>query len=543
MSNKEISSALKRLAALMELHEENAFKIKSLQNGAFQIDRFGSPIEGLSEAQILEIPGIGKGIAQKIHRIIHGEHDEEIDALLARTPVGLMELLNVKGLGPKKVRVLWKELEIESVGELLYACNENRLIELSGFGAKTQENIRQALEYVLQNEGKLHFDEAEILANEAILQLKNTGFSGVLEFTGELRRQNEVVTHIELLYSGDTSDIHASETLKKIDNVHFEFTLAEARKPLLIHVCASNELGSAQHRLTGPAEHCTEIAATGTFASEEDLYTAVGKSYTHPALRDWSYAEASKLSSNKLLELSDFRGMLHCHSTYSDGVDSLEAMAKAVEGMGMQYFGICDHSRSAGYAGGLSEQKVLEQHAEIDRLNAANPKFKIFKGIESDILVDGSLDYPEEILKQFDLIVASVHSVLRMDEAKATARLIRAVENPYTCILGHPSGRLLLSRRPYPIDYPKLIDACAANGVSIELNAHPYRLDLDWRWIPRCMEKGVKISINPDAHRIDGLRDIRYGMLVSQKAGLNAENVLNCLDAASFESWLKTRKR
>ena len=543
MSNKEISSALKRLAALMELHEENAFKIKSLQNGAFQIERFGSPIEGLSEAEILAIPGIGKGIAQKIHRMIHGESDEETDALLARTPVGLVELLSVKGLGPKKVRVLWNELEIESVGELLYACNENRLVELSGFGAKTQENIRQALEYALQNEGKLHFAEAELLANEAILQLRKVGLSGVLEFTGELRRQNEVVTQIELIYVGDIASIHETEVLKKASTSHFEYALAETRKPVHIHFCNAEEFGTMQHRHTGPESHCSEIAAKGSFEKEDDVYSAVGKSYIQPALRDWKYDEALKLTSNKLLELGDFKGMLHCHSTYSDGVHSLEAMAKAVEGMGMQYFGICDHSRSAGYAGGLSEQRVLEQHAEIDKLNAANPKFKIFKGIESDILVDGSLDYPEEILKQFDFIVASVHSVLRMDEAKATARLIRAVENPYTCILGHPSGRLLLSRRPYPIDYPKLIDACAANGVSIELNAHPYRLDLDWRWIPRCIEKGVKISINPDAHRIEGLRDIRYGMLVAQKAGLTAEHVLNCLGKDDFTQWLKTRKQ
>jgi DNA polymerase (family 10) len=417
------------------------------------------------------------------------------------------------------------------------------LVELSGFGAKTQENIRQALEYALQNEGKLHFAEAELLANEAITQLKNAGLSGMLEFTGELRRQNEVITQIELIYSGDIAAIQESEVLQKINASHFEYALAETHKPIRVHVCSSDAFGTMQHRLTGPESHCAEIATIGNFEKEADVYAAAGKSYIQPALRDWSYTEAVSLASNKMLELSNFKGMLHCHSTYSDGVHSLEAMAKAVEGMGMQYFGICDHSRSAGYAGGLSEQRVLEQHAEIDKLNAANPKFKIFKGIESDILVDGSLDYPEEILKQFDFIVASVHSVLRMDEAKATARLIRAVENPYTCILGHPSGRLLLSRRPYPIDYPKLIDACAANGVSIELNAHPYRLDLDWRWIPRCIEKGVKISVNPDAHRIEGLRDIRYGMLVAQKAGLTAEHVLNCLGKDDFTQWLKTRKQ
>jgi DNA polymerase (family 10) len=543
MSNKEISSALKRLAALMELHEENAFKIKSLQNASFQIDRWGSPIEGLSENEILAIPGIGKGIAQKIHRLITGEEDAETVALLAKTPVGLIELLRLKGLGPKKVRVLWNELEIESVGELLYACNENRLIELSGFGSKTQENIRQALEYAMQNEGKLHYAEAELLANEVIHRLKNVGLAGMLEFTGELRRQNEVVTQVELIYSGEFNTIQESEELKKIDTSLFEYTLAEALKPVRVHVCSAAAFGTMQHRLTGPESHCAEIAADKDFASEEAVYAAAGKSYIQPALRDWSYTEALSYSKGKMIETPEIKGILHCHSTYSDGVHSLEAMANAVEQMGLEYFGICDHSRSAGYAGGLSEQRVIAQHAEIDQLNAANPKFKIFKGIESDILVDGSLDYSEEILKQFDFIVASVHSSLRMEEAKATARLIRAVENPYTTILGHPSGRLLLSRRAYPIDYPKLIDACAANEVSIELNAHPYRLDLDWRWIPRCIEKGVKISINPDAHRIEGLRDIRYGVMVAQKAGLQPNGVLNCLDKEEFGQWLTARKR
>lgn len=542
MTNKEISAALKRLAALMELHEENAFKIKSLQNGAFQIDRWGSPIDALSEAEILAIPGIGKGIAQKIHRLITGEHDSEIDALLAKTPVGLIELLNVKGLGPKKVRVLWKELEIESVGELLYACNENRLVELSGFGSKTQDNILQTLEYVLQNEGKLHFAEAELLAKQAIVELREIGFAGRLEFSGELRRQNEVITNIELLYAGDIAITQESNLVKKIDSSRFEISLDEARKPIVMHTCAISKFGTAQFRLTGPEPHCTEIGSIGDFSAEEDVYIAAKKRYIHPALRDWPYDEALSFSKGKMVETADMKGILHCHSTYSDGVHSLEAMAKAVKQMGYEYFGICDHSRSAGYAGGLSEQRVAEQHTEIDKLNAANPNFKIFKGIESDILIDGSLDYPEDILKKFDIIVASVHSSLRMDEAKATARLIRAVENPYTTILGHPSGRLLLSRRAYPIDYPKLIDACAANGVCIELNAHPYRLDIDWRWIPRCVEKGVKISINPDAHRIEGLNDVRYGILVAQKAGLEAFNVLNCLGKNDFEHWLAARK-
>jgi DNA polymerase (family 10) len=214
-------------------------------------------------------------------------------------------------------------------------------------------------------------------------------------------------------------------------------------------------------------------------------------------------------------------------------------MALATQALGKEYFGICDHSKSAFYANGLSIERVAQQHAEIDKLNQKFENFRIFKGIESDILSDGSLDYPDEVLASFDFIVASVHSVLRMDEERATARLIKAVENPYTTILGHPSTRLLLSRKGFPINYPKLIDACAANNVSIELNAHPYRLDIDWKLIPLCVGKGVKIAINPDSHRKEGLTDIRYGVLVAQKAGLKAEDVLNNLSLQAFSEHIK----
>jgi DNA polymerase (family 10) len=242
-----------------------------------------------------------------------------------------------------------------------------------------------------------------------------------------------------------------------------------------------------------------------------------------------------------LIEWSDLKGVLHNHTTYSDGVHTLREMADHCKSMGYGYLGICDHSKTAVYANGLTIDKVLEQQAEIDKLNADYEGFKILKGIESDILGDGSLDYPEELLKTFDFVVASVHSGLKMNEEKATARLLKAIENPYTTILGHPTGRLLLARAGYPINHKKIIDACAANNVSMELNAHPYRLDIDWRWIPYCIEKGVKISINPDAHHKEGFKDMYYGICVARKGMLDAENCLNAMNLEAFLSYIQKK--
>jgi DNA polymerase (family 10) len=549
LSNKDISRALKLLASLLELHDENPFKVKSVQNAAFQIDRLGYALEGMSEADILAIPGIGKGMAQKIHALLHTGSEVEFDALIQNTPVGLVEMLRIKGLGAKKVRALWKELGIESPGELLYACNENRLVELSGFGSKTQENIRQAIEFSHQNQGKLHYANAQLLADQVIQKLQAV-FTGIsIEYTGALRRQCEVIEHIELLVLNNFEMCTCKEEgvfeIELSEGNVWQYLDSASGQRITLHLAAEIEYGSQLFTTTGPKEFIASILTTHELKqapTEQECFNTFQIPYLQPFLRDWPLEEALHLQSDERLQLTDFRGILHCHSTWSDGIHSLEQMADAVKAMGMDYFGICDHSKSAGYAGGLSIERVAQQHTEIDRLNEKYSDFKIYKGIESDILGDGSLDYPDEVLKSFDFIVASVHSVLRMDEKRATERLIKAVENPYTTILGHPSGRLLLSRPSYPIDYNKLIDACAANGVSIELNAHPYRLDIDWRWIPQCMKKNVKISINPDAHRIDGLSDIRYGVLAAQKGGLKKEFLFNAMDKEAFERFLSSKK-
>jgi DNA polymerase (family 10) len=537
MTNKEISKALKLSAALGELHGENPFKLKSLNNASFQIDRLGDTLMGKSLQEIQAIQGIGKGIADKIIELLDEGTTTELQNYLEKTPVGVVEMLSVKGIGPKKVSLLWHELGIESTGELLYACNENRLVSIKGFGAKTQESIKKALEYKLANLGKLHFAEAEDVASTVVNFIKNEEPNWEIELTGELRRKMEVINGIEILV--DIDEVALVDVLSRnpmFSNFTEETGYLECsfdEKYKISFICSSPD--EFQHQLlltTGPAEHLHELDLDPEepVNNEDDFYSERGYPFIIPELRDLPLEEASTIDTEKLVKLEDIRGTIHNHSTWSDGANTLEEMAIGAKKLGLEYLIICDHSKSAFYAGGLSIESVYAQWKEIDELNKKLTPFYIFKGIESDILNDGSLDYPEEVLASFDLVVASVHSVLKMDEEKANQRLIRAIENEHTKILGHPTGRLLLSREGYPINHKKIIDACAANGVVVELNAHPYRLDIDWRWIPYCMEKGVKVSINPDAHRVEGYLDMRYGIEVARKGGLRKDYLFNALD-------------
>ncbi|MBL7902551.1 MAG: DNA polymerase/3'-5' exonuclease PolX [Bacteroidia bacterium] len=529
MSSDEIIEHLELMARLMELHEENPFKIRAVSNAAFKLNKLRYNFEGKSKEDIENIEGIGKGISSKIIDLISTNETPELNDLLKKTPPGIIEVLNIKGLGPKKVRQLWKELDIESVGELLYACNENRLTTLKGFGEKTQNQVKQNIEFSLSNQNKYHYAALEQVMFDFLELLKEKEPGLQVALCGEMARKCEVIEKLELLIDRDLKHDYTA-VLKGIP-LQVEFKTCRPEEFYYYKVLYTSSAGHLEK---------TNLKALTkkTFGSEEEVYSALHLQYIVPELRE-GLAEVSLAKDNRLPELitiEDLKGILHCHSTYSDGVHSLKEMAGECQRLGYGYFGICDHSRSAGYAQGLSIERVQEQHAEIDRLNSGYSGFKILKGIESDILNDGSLDYPDEVLKTFDFVVASVHSNLKMNEAKATERLIKAIENPYTSILGHPSGRLLLARAGYPLDYKKIIDACAANKVSVELNAHPYRLDLDWRWIPYCLEKNVMISINPDAHNKDGLKDVYYGICAARKGMLSKKYCLNALDVNEIMS-------
>lgn len=548
MTNKDIARTFQFLGNIMELHGENPFKIKSYQNAYVTLRKLDQPLSEMSEEEIAAIKGVGKAIAGKIRELLDKGEMDTLERYKAETPIGIQEMLEIKGFGPKKIKAIWKELEIESIGELLYAVNENRLIELNGFGKKTQDDLKQKLEYFQKSRHKFHYAALEAPALQLLAQLKALLPGTPISWTGALRRRANEVSHIEILIAKEAlADVDWSTILTQVVQKEHHLTgLSADDHPVIIHSCAPTEFGSKLFRYTASENFLSAFVKQFKgldfkgLATEEAVFDKVQLPFIAPEMREQEWA--LELALNKqlpvLIEVSDIKGVVHNHSTYSDGLHSLRDMAIYVRDQGFEYFGISDHSKSAFYANGLQVERVYAQLEEIDQLNQELAPFKVFKSIESDILNDGSLDYEEDVLRAFDFIIASVHSNLRMDEAKATQRLIRAIENPYTRILGHPTGRLLLSRQGYPIDHKQVIDACAANGVAIELNANPYRLDLDWTWIPYALEKGVLISINPDAHSKEGIHDIQYGVWSARKGGLSAAECLNAKPREDFVKWL-----
>ena len=564
LDNKSITRKLKLIIQLMELHEENPFKIRSYQSAIYTIDQGGISLDGLSKDQLQEIKGIGKSMAEVIIALDETGTAPVLDELLAKTPEGLLEVLQIKGLGPKKIKVLWKELNITSSHELMEACQSGQVAKLKGFGEKTQQSIITAMEYQEANRSKWLYADLEPVVQALQQDLEQKFGVGKVAVTGDYARKIEILEQIDLIIEtpdgkADFTLINSIPTLTQhlktsspfkwrgevIDlglsvNIHFAPPTEFVRDTLL-------RTGSKNH-LLAPVLDYPSLASffrSKPFDSELQAYQESGLGYIVPELREGQFeialAKEGKLP--VLLEMEDLRGSLHNHSTYSDGKHTLREMATYCQSLGYEYLGIADHSRSAFYAGGLDIEKVAEQQREIEILNKELAPFRIFSGIESDILVDGSLDYPDDVLASFDFIVASIHSALSMTRQKATARLIKAIENPYTTILGHPTGRLLLRRDGYPIDHQAIIDACAANDVVIEINANPWRLDLDWRWIHYALEKGVRLSINPDAHEKEAYADMRYGVMVARKGGLTREMTLNALSADALAIYFEARKK
>lgn len=551
MTNKEIANAFKYLADLMELHQENPFKIRSYRNAYLLIRKWPTPLEGLSESELSQLKGIGKAISSKIVELTETGTLKTIQKYETLTPEGVREILKVPGIGPKKVRVLWKELGAESVGELLYACNENRLVELKGFGLKTQEDLKKKLAYYEKSKGSYLYASIEDEALQLLEKFKTANPGLRIELTGAIRRKDPVLPGIELLVAGQPAleafleELHFDEE----NQPAYRAKTPEQETTVMVYTCAPDEFGSKQFLYTATADFLKQFVEAfkdknfKNLAEEKQVFEMAGLPFIEPELRsDPHFLHlASQNSLPILIETGDIKGVIHSHSTYSDGINSLEEMAQKCIELGYEYLVISDHSKSAFYANGLKEDRLEQQWKEVDELNARLAPFKIFKSIESDILNDGSLDYEDEVLAKFDLVIASVHSNLRMDKEKATQRLLEAIRNPYTTILGHPTGRLLLSREGYPVDHKAIIDACAEHGVIIELNANPYRLDLDWTWIPYALEKGVMISINPDAHSTGGIEHIKYGVYAARKGGLDASSCLSAYSLSAIEKLLQKR--
>lgn len=568
IDNDYIASQFSLLAKLMDIHGENSFKTRSYSSAAYTIEKLPVPLTDLPPEKIIGIKGIGDAIGKKIRDIIDTGELKLLRHYIENTPPGIIEMLGIKGIGPKKIATIWKEMEVESIGELLYACQENRLMLFKGFGEKTQTNVKEAIEFYFRSQGSHLYADIETYAMAIQNKLGENFKDDHTALTGEFNRQLEVINQLEWVttvapaairqffgsngFTEETASPNADAFTATPANASGNATLISFKGSegiLLVVYCTDPD----DFAMTAFQTSCSEAfleawkkrGEGATALSEKQLFASAGMTLIPPCLRE-DPAVLDAAAANTLPDLiqpGDIRGIIHSHSNWSDGSNTLEEMARACIAKGYEYLVISDHSKSAFYANGLKEDRIKEQHLLVDELNQKLAPFTIFKSIESDILNDGALDYSDSMLSTFDLVIASVHSNLKMSEEKAMMRLLNAIKNPYTTILGHPTGRLLLSRPGYPVDHIKIIDACAENKTVIELNAHPRRLDMDWRWIGYAIDKGVLISIDPDAHSTEGYHAIRYGVLAAQKAGLTAAGNLSSFSLAQFKAFLADRRK
>jgi DNA polymerase (family X) len=564
MDNQYILDQLELTAKLLELHDQNEFKIRGFSTAVFNLDKFAGDLTTIPIDELSKMFGVGKSIASKIEEIRNTGTCQELADLLAETPESVVHMFSIKGIGPKKIKLIWKELQIIDTHELLLACENGEVAKLKGFGDKIQATIIENIQFAQSKASKMRMDKGMKLA-EKIENLLAEKFE-TTKIVGDILRKNEEVDLIQIV----VVDKNITVFSQKIDSITeliahknsspfiWRGTFTDINMPIEIIYSSLAEFATKCFMYSANDLHLgrksngvtlLQSAVNENFTNENEIYTRLNLPYILPEMREgqheWEWAE--KYKNEDLLQWADLKGIVHNHSTYSDGVHTLEQMAQCCKDLGFEYFGIADHSKTATYAKGLPIERVEMQHREIDLLNAkmgssGNKPFKILKGIESDILGDGSLDYENDVLARFDYIVASIHSNLKMTEEKAMSRLITAIENPFTTILGHPTGRLLLERLGYPVDHQKIIDACAANRVVIEINASPYRLDMDWRWIYRAMEKGVMLSINPDAHKMEGFQDMHFGIANARKGGLVKSMTFNALSLAEMEIFLAKKK-
>ncbi len=540
MDNASILSRLNLYAKLGELHDENPFKLRAFSSAAFNLKKIKQPFSEMKGEELLALPGVGKSVVQAIQELLEFQDFQALNALVERTPSGVLGMLGLKGLGPKKVKALWQEHGVDSVEELLDACRENRLVEWSGFGSKTQSDLIKAIEFQMASAGQVHFARAYSLATQWLESAKTLG--GKHAWTGPLARHCDTLEQLDFISDCSIRSLLDNEAWIVSEEAN-EFRWEDENGVRYRHrIVAPDQFDRELFESSSEGSHLQQLGYDSTkwAGSERETYERLGKSYIPVWQREgrgeFEYLQGTPITFEHL------RGTLHNHTQYSDGLNSLQEMAQATQTLGLEYFGVCDHSKTAAYAGGLSVERLRAQGAEVDRWNAQPGHVRIFKGIESDILLDGQLDYEDEILAELDFVVASIHAVLKMDLDRAMQRLIRAIENPYTTILGHMTGRLLLMRSGYPVDHHKIIDACAHNGVAIEINAHPYRLDMDWRYIDYAQKKGVYLSINPDAHEQSGLKDMHWGVLSAAKGGLVKEFTLNALSLNEFSAYLEAQK-
>ncbi|MDE3000444.1 MAG: DNA polymerase/3'-5' exonuclease PolX [Gemmatimonadota bacterium] len=571
MDNREVAEVLEEMAMLMELNGESGFRIRAYVNAARAIDSLGEPVAALAaEGKLDTVRGIGKGLAGRIGELVETGHLPGHEELKASVPEGLMEMTEIPGLGAKRVRAIYEELGIVDVDALSRACDSGDLEAMSGFGRKTAERIANGIQYMQKHRGQFLCDYAGNDAEGVLAFLEVQANVDRVAMAGSIRRRLEAHSKLDLVASTKDPDALAG-AFSGYGEVAEVDESGESRVNVVLKsgmranlwMVEDPAFATALHRVTGSEAHVGQMRDRaselglkldehGLFngerripcGDESALFEALGLSEIPPELREG--AGEVRLAGTgglpKLVSRADLQGTLHVHTRHSDGRAELREMTKAAAGLGYEYIGICDHSKAAAYANGLTEDRVRAQWEEIDSVNDELDDIRVLKGIEVDILGDGRLDFEDEFLSEFDLVVASVHSRFGMTEAEATDRIVRAVQNPNVHILGHPTGRLLLSREGYPLDHRAVIDAAAEANTAIELNANPRRLDMDWRHIGYARERGVKISINTDAHSIKGLEQMEYGLGVGRKGGLTAGDVLNAMSLDSFQAWCAESK-
>lgn len=556
MSKDEIIAAFELTAKLIGLHEDNVFKARAYEQAAQNLEKYYGFFPNASALDLES--AISKAMSVKAVELRDGTPFLELEALLKQTPQGILDLLSVPGLGSKKVRALWNEHSIDDLPKLKTSIETGILAGIKGFGQKSVDAIAKALEFQDQQEGLLYME------TEAIVERIGNVIDGVNEKTnwdwvGQWALEMPVITKLELLIATEKLESLEEELLKSGLQISIQdsspayWAGSTGELPLYIYHCSPQQFFGAKFRLSTGEGHllkkgvdCNLIQASyGIEESELDIYNKAGLPFIPKTMRngtsEWEWY--SKYGHEAVVQDQDLKGILHNHSTYSDGKNTLAEMAQACIEQGYEYFGICDHSWAANfYANGMPEERVIQQWAEIEKLNAGFSNFKIFKGIEADILNDGTLDYGNEFLKGFDFVVASVHGNLKMSKTEATDRIITAVNKPATTILGHSSGRLLLKREGYALDYDAVFKAAKENEVVIEINAHPRRLDLDWSLVYKAMDMGIMLSINPDAHEVAGLWLMKYGTKMAQKAGLLKRCTLNAMTVSEIDSYFQNRK-
>jgi len=572
-----VASILEEIASLLELKGENPFKSRAYQNAARVVSGLDGDLDELVRANRLKgTPGLGEGLTRDITELVTTGRMKLYDDLRAEIPAGLRAMLRIPGLGPKRIKQIHDALGVVSITDLEQACQANKVAGLPGFGKKTQDNILRGIQFLSQHQDHYLYPVAETEAEQIVALLKQQ--PGILRISigGSLRRHKEVVKDIDVVASvtDDSQRGPIMDAFTTMPNVVAITSKGETKSSVVLapgiamdlRLCTDEEYPTMLHHFTGSKEHNValrgyaqdhgmKVSEWGIFRGETrlpihdevELYAALGMDYIEPELREDRGEIQAALEHrlpDPLVTEKDLRGVLHCHSTWSDGQVSIKEMAEASIKLGYEYIGICDHSKVAAYAGGLNEDAVKRQQEEIDRLNQEYAgRFRILKGTECDILRDGTLDYGEETLKTFDFVVASIHSLFHLSPEEQTRRLLRAIENPYTSIIGHPTGRILLSRDGYGLDMEAVIDRAGELGVCIEINANPLRLDLDWRWLRRAKEHGVKIPICPDAHNPGGLADMRYGVSIARKGWLMPADVPNTLGVDDLLAFFKRQRR